>query len=52
VPGYLGPAHVDLASAYVYSEGFATCSHRDPSWINRPDLGPVEPQKSKGEETL
>jgi Domain of unknown function (DUF4150) len=47
VPGYLGPAHVDVASDYVYSEGWATCSHRDPAWINRPDPGPVEPVKSR-----
>jgi Domain of unknown function (DUF4150) len=48
VPGYLGPAHVDVASHFVYSEGWATCSHRDPAWINRPDPGPVEPVKATG----
>ncbi|NTJ44997.1 DUF4150 domain-containing protein [Agrobacterium larrymoorei] len=47
VPGYLGPAHVEVASHFVFSEGWATCSHRDPAWINRPDPGPVEPQKSQ-----
>ncbi|WP_284775429.1 PAAR-like domain-containing protein [Agrobacterium sp. lyk4-40-TYG-31] len=43
--GHMGPAHVDTASSFVYSEGWATVSHRDPSWINRPDPGPVEPVK-------
>jgi len=42
VPGYLGPAHTRTASDFVFSEGFATVSHRDPAWINRPDLGPSE----------
>jgi hypothetical protein len=46
VPGYLGPAHVEVAAPYVFSEGWATCSHGDPAWINRPDPGPVEPVKS------
>ncbi|WHA44062.1 PAAR-like domain-containing protein [Agrobacterium larrymoorei] len=46
VSGYKGPAHVEIASPFVYSEGWATCSHRDPAWINRPDEGPVEPEKS------
>ncbi|MGO4449871.1 PAAR-like domain-containing protein [Phyllobacterium sp. TAF24] len=46
VPGYLGPAHVEAAVDFVYSEGWATCSHRDPAWINRPDPGPLEPQKT------
>jgi len=47
VPGYLGTAHVEIASDFVYSEGFASCSHRDPAWINRHDEGPKETQKSK-----
>jgi Domain of unknown function (DUF4150) len=47
VPGYLGPAHVDVASEYVYSEGWATSRHRDPAWINRPDLAGTEWRKSK-----
>lgn len=47
IEGYLGPAHVDVAAHFLYSEGWATCSHRDPAWINRPDPGPVEPRKSK-----
>ncbi|MCF1474453.1 MULTISPECIES: PAAR-like domain-containing protein [Rhizobium/Agrobacterium group] len=47
VPGYLGPAHVDVAAHFVFSEGWATCSHRDPAWINRPDPGPVEPEKNR-----
>ena len=47
VPGYKGPAHVDTASDYVYSEGWATCAHRDPAWINRPDPGPTEPRKGE-----
>ncbi|NTF08909.1 DUF4150 domain-containing protein [Agrobacterium rubi] len=46
VSGYKGPAHVEIASPFVYSEGWATCSHRDPAWINRPDPGPVEPVKT------
>jgi hypothetical protein len=45
VPGYLGPAHVRVAAPYVFSEGWATVSHRDPAWINRPDPGLVEPVK-------
>lgn len=49
VPGYLGPAHVDVASAFVFSEGWATCSHRNPAWVNRPDPGPIEPEKSEGD---
>ena len=42
IPGYLGPS-------FVFSEGWATCSHRDPAWINRPDPGPIEPEKSEGD---
>jgi hypothetical protein len=51
-PGYLGPAHVKTASDFYFTEGFATVSHRDPAWINRPDLGPEEPQKTMGEEHI
>lgn len=51
-PGYLGPAHVRVASDFVYSEGFATVSHRDPAWINQPDEGPKEPQKAMTEVTI
>jgi Domain of unknown function (DUF4150) len=47
VPGYLGPAHVNVASRFVHSEGWATVSHRDPAWINRPDLAGTEWRKSK-----
>jgi hypothetical protein len=52
VHGYKGHAHAETAADYVYSEGFATVSHRDPAWINRPDLGPTEPNKGKGEEQV
>ncbi|MFK3780269.1 PAAR-like domain-containing protein [Agrobacterium sp. NPDC089420] len=48
VAGYLGPAHVKVAAPFVFSEGWATCSHRDPAWINRPDPGPIEPVKALG----
>ena len=47
VPGYKTYSHVRIASGFVYSEGFATVSHRDPAWINHPDPGPTEPQKDK-----
>lgn len=47
IAGYLGSAHADIAADFLYSEGFAKVSHRDPAWINRPDLGPVEAQKRK-----
>lgn len=50
--GYKGHAHADVAANYVYSEGFATVSHRDPAWINRPGLGPTEPLKGKSEESI
>ncbi len=36
VPGYQQYSHVRVASDFVYSEGFATVSHRDPAWINHP----------------
>lgn len=49
-PGYLGPAHVDTAADFLYSEGFASVSHRDPAWINGPDIGPREVQKARGDE--
>ncbi|MBF2715072.1 PAAR-like domain-containing protein [Agrobacterium vitis] len=45
-PGYKGIALVNIASPFVYSEGFATWAHRQEAWINRPDPGPQEPQKS------
>lgn len=52
VPGHETYSHVRVASDFVYSEGFATVSHRDPAWINHPDPGPTEPQKGKTEETV
>lgn len=52
VSGYLGPAHVDVAAHFVYSEGFATCAHRDPAWINQPSPGPEEPRKGGGVEEV
>ena len=52
VPGYKGHAHAEVAASYVYSEGFATVSHRDPAWLNNPGLGPIEPNKGKGEEVV
>ncbi|WP_320196887.1 PAAR-like domain-containing protein [Agrobacterium rosae] len=47
VSGYKGPAHVEIASPFVFSGGWATCSHRDPAWINRQDVGPTEPEKQR-----
>jgi hypothetical protein len=47
IDGYLGPAHVEVAAPFVFSEGWATCRHRDPAWINRPDPGPIEPVKGE-----
>lgn len=47
VSGYLGPAHVQTASSFLYSEGFASCAHRDPAWINASSLEPIEKQKPK-----
>lgn len=41
--GYLGPAHAKIASPFIYSEGFATVSHRDPGWVNKSSEGPIEP---------
>ncbi|MEF2074855.1 PAAR-like domain-containing protein [Consotaella aegiceratis] len=52
VPGYLGPAHVEIAADYFFSEGWANCSHRDPAWINRPDPGPTEDQKNSFEDKI
>ena len=52
VPGYKKYSHVDIASDYVYSQGFATVSHGDPAWVNRIDAGPTEPQKNMHEEVL
>ncbi|WP_105403628.1 MULTISPECIES: PAAR-like domain-containing protein [Neorhizobium] len=45
-PGYKGIALVNIASPFVYSEGFSTWAHLQEAWINRPDPGPREPQKS------
>lgn len=47
VAGYKGYALVTEASSTVFSEGWASCRHRDPAEINRPDPGPTEPKKSK-----
>jgi Domain of unknown function (DUF4150) len=47
VAGYKGHAQADIAANYVYSEGWATVSHRDPAWINGVGEGLVEPVKSK-----
>lgn len=46
--GYKGWALVTEASSTVFSEGWASCRHRDPAMINMPDPGPVEPQKPIG----
>lgn len=51
-PGWCGPAHVQEGSDYCYSEGYATCSHQDPAWINGPDEGPMESQKSETTEEV
>ena len=45
--GHMGHAHADVAADYVFSEGWATVSHRDPAWINGVGLGAVEPRKSE-----
>jgi hypothetical protein len=50
--GYKGHAHAAVAAHFVFSEGFATVSHRDPAWLNRPGHGPQEPKKGKGEEYI
>lgn len=42
-PGYLGPAFVQTASPTVFTETYATVRHRDPAFINRPDVGAIEP---------
>ncbi|WP_448956663.1 PAAR-like domain-containing protein [Labrys neptuniae] len=52
VQGYLGPAHVKTASHFLFTQGYATCSHRDPAWINRSDEGAQEPQKGMFGEQL
>ncbi|WP_438618927.1 PAAR-like domain-containing protein [Oryzifoliimicrobium ureilyticus] len=44
-PGYKGWAHVEVASSFVYSMGFATWHHMQDAWINRHDPGPHEDQK-------
>ncbi len=49
VKGYMGHAHADVAAHFVYSEGWATVSHRDPAWINGVGLGVVEQRKPKGD---
>ncbi|MFK7989847.1 MAG: PAAR-like domain-containing protein [Sandaracinaceae bacterium] len=41
--GYLGPAFVSTASPTVFTDTFATTRHRDPAFINRPDVGAIEP---------
>ncbi|MDT3376339.1 PAAR-like domain-containing protein [Labrys portucalensis] len=51
-PGYKGYALVNIASIFVYSEGFATWAHMQEAWINRPDAGPQEPQKSETERVI
>ncbi|MCG7509246.1 DUF2515 family protein [Mesorhizobium retamae] len=51
-PGYKGIGLVDIASPFVYSEGFATWHHRQDAWINRPDPGPREPQKALEDKTI
>ncbi len=48
VPGYKGHALVIKASSSVFSEGWATCRHRDPAMINRPGPGATEPKGSPG----
>jgi len=48
-PGYCGPAHVEIASDFFFSEGFANVSHGDPAWINRHNVGPKESQEAMGE---
>lgn len=51
-PGYKGWAHVEVASSFVYSTGFATWHHRQQAWINRSDPGPIEPQKGQRAEQV
>ena len=48
VNGYMRYSHVMDASAFVYSEGFATVAHMQVAWINHPEPG-EEPQKAKSE---
>jgi hypothetical protein len=52
IPGYQGMAHVETGSDFVFSEGYSTCSHRDPAWINRPDEGGEEDRKSVTKEDV
>ncbi len=47
ISGYKGPAHANIASEFLYSEGWATCHHRNEAWINNSTLGGEEWRKSK-----
>jgi hypothetical protein len=46
-PGYLGPAHVVETTSNVFSEGFASCRHEDPAFINMPSPGGTAPKAGK-----
>ncbi|AWN45338.1 hypothetical protein DK419_02550 [Methylobacterium terrae] len=46
VPGYKKYSHVRTASSTVFSHGHAVVRDGDPCWINHPDLGPTEPQRT------
>lgn len=52
VAGYHSISHCRVASATVYSEGWACVRDRDPAWVNRPDPGSVEPSRSKRNDTV
>ena len=45
IQGWKGMALAAIASDFVYSQGWATVSHGDPAWINRPGPGDEEPEK-------
>lgn len=52
VPGYLEVSLPRVASASVFSEGWAVVRDLDPAWVNRPDPGPIEPSRTKTTRTI
>ncbi len=52
-PGHVKAyATVRKGSSTVFSEGWQVVRDGDPAWINRPDPGPTEPQRSESTETI
>lgn len=52
ISGYKKYSHALMGADYLFSDGFANVSHRDPAWMNHPDPGPTEPQREMSDQYI